>query len=68
MGDPTSAILAETTHRTQIHPILIRHKISGYKRHVNDILVIYYQRKTNIDKTLTEVSKQGTNTKFTIEK
>jgi hypothetical protein len=72
MGAPTSAILAETyiqyMEHEQIYPILIKHKIIGYFRFVDDILVIYDHRKTNIDNTLIEFNKQQTNINFTIEK
>jgi hypothetical protein len=50
------------------YPSLIKYQIIGYFRYVNDIFIIYDQRKTNRDKTLTEFNKQQANMKFTIEK
>jgi hypothetical protein len=71
MAAPTSAILAETymqhMEHKQIYPILTKHKIIGYFRYVDDI-IIYDQRKTNIEDTLIEFNKQKTNINFTIEK
>jgi hypothetical protein len=65
MGAPTSAILAEIymqhMEHKQIYPISIKHKIVGYFRYVEDTLIIYGHRKTNIDNTLLEFNKQQTN-------
>jgi hypothetical protein len=72
MDAPTSAILAKTyiqhVEHKQIYPSLIKYQIIGYFRHINDIFIIYNQKKTNIDETLTKFNKQQTNIKFTIEK
>jgi hypothetical protein len=72
MGAPTSAILAETyiqyMEHKQIYPILMKYEIIEYIRYVADILIIHNQKKTHIDETLAEFSKQQTNIKFTIEK
>jgi hypothetical protein len=61
MGAPTSAILAEIyikhIEHKKIYPILIKYQIIGYFRYVDDIFIIYDQRKTNIDETLTEFNK-----------
>jgi hypothetical protein len=45
--------------------MLIKHQIIRY---VNDILLIYDERKTNTEETLTEFSKQQPTIKFTIAK
>jgi hypothetical protein len=72
MGAPTSAILAETyiqhMEHKHIYPILINHKITGYFRYVDDILIIYNQNQTNIEETINEFNKLNNNIKFTIEK
>jgi hypothetical protein len=51
MGAPTSAILAETyiqhMEHEQLYQILLKHKITGYFRHVDDILIVYNQKQTN---------------------
>jgi hypothetical protein len=52
----------------QIYPILLKHKIIGYFRYVDDILLIYNQNKTNIKEMLAEFNKQQPRIKFTIEK
>jgi hypothetical protein len=72
MGAPTSAILAEAyiqyMDHKQLFPILIIYQIIGYFRYVDDIFIIYNQKKTNKDETLAEFNKRRTNIKFTIEK
>jgi hypothetical protein len=35
----------------QIYPILIKHQIIGCFRYVDDILLIYDQRETNVEET-----------------
>jgi hypothetical protein len=52
----------------ELYPILKKHQIIGYFRYLDDILIIYNRKKTNIDETLTEFSKQTTSIKFTIRK
>jgi hypothetical protein len=42
----------------QIYAILIKHQVIGYFRYVDDIFMIYDQRKTNIEETLIEFNKQ----------
>jgi hypothetical protein len=72
MGAPTSIILTETSiqhmEHKPIYPVLIKHQIIGYYRHVDEILIIYDQKKTNIDKTLIGFNKQQIDIKFTIQK
>jgi hypothetical protein len=72
MGAPTSAILAETyiqhMEHKHLYPILIKHKITGYFRYVDDILMIYNQNQTNIEETINEFNRLNNNIKFTIEK
>jgi hypothetical protein len=51
MGAPTSAILAEIyiqyLEHKQLYPILIKQKIIGYFRYVDDILIIYNGKRTH---------------------
>jgi hypothetical protein len=72
MGAPTSTILAETylqhMEHKHLYQILLKHKIAGYFRYVDDILIVYNQKKTNIDKTIIEFNKQKKNITFKIEK
>jgi hypothetical protein len=72
MGAPTSAILTgiyiQNMEHKQIYPMLLKHKIIGYFRYVDDILLIYNQNKTNIEEILTEFNKQQPTIKFTIKK
>jgi hypothetical protein len=53
MGVPTSAIIAETylqsAENNQIYNLLTKHKIRGYFRYINDILIIYDKRVTQIN-------------------
>jgi hypothetical protein len=71
MGAPTSAILAETyvqnMEHTQMYSILTKQKAIAYYRYVDDIIIIYDQRKTNINHTLQEFNKLQPNIQFTIE-
>jgi hypothetical protein len=56
MGAPTSAILAEAfiqhLEHTIIVDILKKFQIIYYYRYVDDMLIIYNTRKTNINNTL----------------
>jgi hypothetical protein len=71
MAAPTSTILAETyiqhMEHEQLYHILLKHKITGYFRYFDDILIVYNQKQTNIDKTIIEFNKQN-NTEFKVEK
>jgi hypothetical protein len=64
MGAPTSAISAETYIRsmehTQIHHILNTQQIIAYFRYVDDILIIYDNKNTDIKQTLNEFNKLTT--------
>jgi hypothetical protein len=52
MGAPTSSVLSEVflqhTEHTALYDILLRNKILGYFRHVDDILIAYNDSITNI--------------------
>jgi hypothetical protein len=59
----------QPTHGTKTNiSIPNKNQIVGYYRCADDFLIIYDQKKTNIDKTLIELNKQLINIKFTIEK
>jgi hypothetical protein len=57
MAAPTSAIIAETylqnLEHNQVYNLLTKHKIIGYFRCVDDILIIYDKNKTHIDIIMT---------------
>jgi hypothetical protein len=71
MGAPTSAILAEAFIQHLEHTIIVdiwkKFQIIDYHRYVDDILIIYNTRATNIDNTLKEFNKIHSKIKFTIE-
>jgi hypothetical protein len=56
MGAPTSSILSEVylqyMENTTIYDLLIKHKVEGYYRYVDDILVLYKEDNTNIYRML----------------
>jgi hypothetical protein len=52
----------------QLYQILLKHKITGYFRYVDDILIVYNQKQTNIDETIIEFNKQNNNIEFKVEK
>jgi hypothetical protein len=72
MGAPTSGILAEiyiqNLKHTQIYNILIKQHIIASFRYVDDILIVYDSKKTNIDNTINDFNKMQPKIKFTIEK
>jgi hypothetical protein len=55
MGAPTSSILSEIclkyTENTTIYDLLLKHKVEGYFRYVDDILVMYSTKKTTLTYT-----------------
>jgi hypothetical protein len=61
MGAPISAILAEiyiqNMEHTQIYNILIKQHIIEYFKYVDDILIIYDKKKTNINDMIKEFNK-----------
>jgi hypothetical protein len=44
----------------QPHAIVLKHQTAGYFRYISDILIIYNQRKTNMDEMVTEFNKDST--------
>jgi hypothetical protein len=71
MGAPTSSVLSEIylqyLEHTTIFDILMQHKITGYYKHVDDILLVYHIRQTNIDKVLNQFNKINKGIEFTLE-
>lgn len=56
MGAPTSCIFSEIylqfLENTKIYDFLIKHRIIGYFRYVDDILIVYKDKITDIHKML----------------
>jgi hypothetical protein len=46
----------------------MKQQIIGYFRYVGNILILYYQKKTNMAETISKFKKQRTNIKLNIEK
>jgi hypothetical protein len=71
MGAPTSAILAKVflqhLEHTMIIDILNTFQIIDYHRYVDDILIMYNSRTTNIDNTLKEFNEICSKIGFRIE-
>jgi hypothetical protein len=71
MGAPTSAILSEiylqSIENNIIYNILKTHKIKGYFRYVDDILIVYNTNESNIHNVLKEFNQITPKLKFTIE-
>jgi hypothetical protein len=71
MGAPSSAILAEiylqSLEHNKIYNILIKHKIKGYFRYVDDILIIYELQTTNIQNVLHEFNNIHKDIQYTKE-
>jgi CRISPR/Cas system CSM-associated protein Csm2 small subunit len=71
MGEPTSAIVAETFIQYLEHTIFVGNleklRIIDYYRCVDDIIIIYNTRTTNINDTLEEFNKIHHRIKFTVE-
>lgn len=67
MGDPTSAILAETKPQHMERKYIQSWLNNCMPERADEGLVIFCKRKTNTDKHSTEFNKEQTNIKFTIE-
>jgi hypothetical protein len=71
MGAPTSPIFSEfyLQHKehTTFHRILQRHKIIGYFRFVDDILLIFDNTVTDINQVLSEFNSATPSLQFTME-
>jgi len=71
MGAPTSSKLSEVylqhMENTTIHDLLKKHRIEGYFRCVDDILVVYNAENTNICNVLEDFNNLAHKLKFTLE-
>jgi len=72
MGAPTPSTLSEVylkhLENNTIYDLLIKHKVDGYFRYVEDILVKYKDDKTNIHRMLEDFNNFIPTIKFTLEK
>ena len=72
MGAPTSSILSEVylqhLENSKIYDILLNFNVMGYFRYVDDLLVIYNERKTDIEDLLWFFNNIAPKLNFTIEK
>ena len=71
IGAPTSSILSEIylkyMEHTEIHNILHQHNIIRYFRYVDDILIVYNHKNTNIQNVLELFNNISPTLNFTIE-
>jgi len=71
MGAPTSGLIAEfflqNLENTHLAHLTEKHKITGYFRYVDDILLIYYPDHTNIQDITDDFNSLHPNLKFTNE-
>ena len=71
MGGPTSSILSEMylqyIEHTEIYNILQQHNTIGYFRYVDDILIEYNDKDTNIQNVLKLFNNISPTLNFTIE-
>jgi hypothetical protein len=69
MGAPTSAILPEIfiqyLEHNSILKVLQKHNIVDYYRYIDDILIIYNEKHTNINNTLNDFNKIHPNIQYT---
>jgi len=71
MGAPTSSILSEVylqhMENTTILELLKKHRIEGYFRYVDDILIVYNDDNRNIYDILEDFNNLAPKLKFTLE-
>ena len=72
MGAPISSILSEFylqhLENSKIYDILLNFNIMGYFRYVDDLLIIYNERETNIEDLLYYFNNIAPKFNFTIDK
>jgi hypothetical protein len=72
MGALTSSIFSEIylqdIENTKITELLVKHKIKGYFRYIDDILIMYKEEQTNISSVLDDFNSVIPSMKFTLEK
>jgi hypothetical protein len=71
MGAPTSSIFSEIClqyiENTKFYDILIKRRIEGYFRYIDDILIICKESKTNIHNVLDAFNNAVPNPKSTLK-
>ena len=71
MGAPTSSVLSaiylQYMEYTEIYSILQQHNIIGYFRYVDDILIVYNDKDTNIQNILEQFDNVYPTLNFTVE-
>jgi hypothetical protein len=71
MGAPTSSILSEIyiqyLQHTAIYEILLRHRIIGYYRYVDYLLLVFHTQLTNTHHVLQEFNTVTPTLRFTLE-
>jgi hypothetical protein len=71
MGAPMSSILLEVylqyMENTMIYDLLIKHKVEGYFRYVDNILVMYKEDNKNIYRMLDDFNNLAPTMKFILE-
>jgi hypothetical protein len=72
MGAPTSSVLSEMylqfMEDNKLYTILLRNNILGYFRYVDDVLIVYNDSNTDIDKLLAHFNNAIPTMTFSIEK
>jgi hypothetical protein len=72
MGNPSPSILSEVylqyLENTTIYELLTKHKVEGCFRYVDDILLIYRDYKTNINRVLENFNNLVSSIECTVEK
>jgi hypothetical protein len=72
MGAPTSFLFSEVylqyMENNKIFELLLRHKVEGYFRYVDDILIVYKDDGTNTHEVLDDFNSLIPSMKFTLEK
>jgi peptide methionine sulfoxide reductase MsrA len=72
MGAPSSPTFSEIhlqyKEHSTIYEILLKHNILGYFRYVDDILIVYDTKQTDITEVLNSFNKATHPLQFTIEK
>ena len=71
MGAPSSSIFSDIymqyLEHTKIFDILVKHKLVGYFRYVDDVLIIYEETTTNIHEILNMFNNISPTLTFTME-
>jgi hypothetical protein len=61
-------VFVQYMEHKQLYPILLKYKVTGYFRYIGDILIIYNQKRTNVDETVAKFSKQRPSIKYSVAK